>query len=425
MLESDRASVISAQTISDISIDDRHPDEVWDCVTHSPRIHSIVVFSMNATATVDSLFGEDASEAINTDSLPRKAYVGFIEKTYGLPLDDDPYTECRIYFITQGLPSSNGVCESSMCTPLWPATEHPSGRKSIRLREPLPWDNCYLHSTSYVDVRVLSANFEHAKISGVMLFPEATRHREFRNADQARKLVLWEERKRATPLAEGNAVADGEGNISDPAPVHRSREAKSEDIEYAASSQGSREASGNLLLGIMCAEPSDFVTVDATYDLSTISSLPDPQEFFEEEKAIRKLAREFMERKAILEAEEEAGWAREMKEEQERMLAPNSQPSVDTTPEPEQKPLRKRNRFNFLRVLTDTRVRLGNVFNKHSPSISTSASSSSSLPHSEVITPKSILGRASHGRSRFRTTVQQKIRSAFGLTRRKSNVYLL
>ncbi|KDQ51759.1 hypothetical protein JAAARDRAFT_497979 [Jaapia argillacea MUCL 33604] len=405
MPESDRASVASLQTFSDISFDDRHPDEVWDCVTRSPRIHSIVAFSINPTATIDSLFGEDASEALNTDNLLRRAFVGFIEKTYGLPSYDDPYTDCRIYFIAQGLPSPcvKDGRESSMCTPLWPTTEHPSGRKPIRLREPLPWENCYLHSTLYIDVRVLSADFDDAKIRGVMLCPEVAYHREFRNEDQARMLV------------EGNMVADGERDLPDPPLAHG--EAECEDI---ALSQGGREEFGNLLLGIMCAGPSDHVIVDATYDLSEVSSLPDPLEFFEEEKALRKLAQEFVERKIALEAEEEAGWALEMKEEQERMLAANSQPSADIPPELDQKPSPKRNRCKLLQLLTRTREWLGPVLNKFP--VSTSVSSSSSLPQAEVITSESkyLVGRTHHGPSRFRSTVQQKIRSALGLTKRKS-----
>ncbi|KDQ50295.1 hypothetical protein JAAARDRAFT_42182 [Jaapia argillacea MUCL 33604] len=410
MPELDGLSVVSGQTYSDISIDYRHPDEVWDRVIRSPRIYSIVVLSINPTSTLDSLLGEDVSESLNPGSLPCRPYVGFVQQKFGLPLRDDPYTDCRIYFITQGLPSpsTDGLCESSMCVPIWPTTEHPS-------------------------------DFEDAKINGVMFFPEATHHMEFQHEDQVKKSALWKERALAIPQAfvenvDSSQKPDGDDGLPNPTPSPAAAEYG--DLEDAPSIHGNREEIGSLLLGIMGAEPSEYVTVDATYDLSTISSLPDPEDFFEEEKAIRNLAREFMERKIALEAEEEAGWAREMKEEQERILAANSQPSADTPPELEQKHSRKRNRFNLLRVLTVTRERLGTVFNKNSPSIS------ASLPHSEVITPKSIrasfllvdiqmltardlVGRASHGRSRFRTTVQQKIRSAFGLTRRKSNVYLL
>ncbi|KDQ51763.1 hypothetical protein JAAARDRAFT_40790 [Jaapia argillacea MUCL 33604] len=409
MPESDRVSVVSAQTFSDISIDDRHPDEVWDRVTNSPRIYSIVAFSINLTATLDSLFGEDVSESLNPASLPRRAYVGFVQQKHGLPLYDDPYTECRIYFITQGLPSTDGVRQSTMCVPLWPATEHPSGRKPIKLREPLPWDNCYLHSTLFVDVRVLSANFEHAKITGVMFFPEAMHHREFRDEDQARRVVLRNER---LPLAEGSVESawkpDEAHNLPDPTLVHR--DAEPEEI-------------GNLVLGIMCAEPSDHVTVDATYDLSEISSPPDPQGFFEEEKAIRKLAREFLEHKAVLEAEEEAGWAREMREEHERMLAANTQPSADAPSETEQQRFPKRNRSNLLQVFTRTQERLRFMFNKLS--LSTSRSGASTHPQTEVITPNSKFGRTPHGPNRFRTRVQQRIRSALGLTQRKSKCHPL
>ncbi|KDQ51755.1 hypothetical protein JAAARDRAFT_198831 [Jaapia argillacea MUCL 33604] len=379
MPESDRASVVSAGAFSDSdisSIDDRHPDEVWDCVTDSPRMHSIVVFSTNPTATVDYLFGQDVSDALNTDSLPRRFFVGFVERTYSLPSDNNPFTKCRIYFIAQDLPSpciKNGR-ESSMCTPLWPTTEHPSGRKPIRLREPLPWENCYLHSTSYVDVRVLPAEFEDAKIRGVMLFPEVARHREFRNEDQARMLV------------EENPVADGERDLLDPTLVHG--QAECEDIEDVASSQGSHEEFTNFLLGTMCAEPSDSVIVDMTYDLSEVSSLLDPLEFFEEEKALRKLAQGFVERKEALEAEEEAVWAREMKEEQERMLAANSHPAVHSPPELNRKPSPKRNLFNLLRAFTYTRERLRPIVNKLS--LSTPTSSSCSLPRSEGIAPETL-----------------------------------
>ncbi|KDQ51758.1 hypothetical protein JAAARDRAFT_40784 [Jaapia argillacea MUCL 33604] len=423
MPESDHASVVSADAFSDISsIDHRHPDEVWDGVANSPRIHSMVVFSINPTATIDSLFGEDVSEALDPDSLPRRTYAGFVQEMHGLPLRDDPYTECRIYFLTQGLPSpsADGVRDSSMCVPLWPTTEHPSGRKPIKLREPLPWDNCYLHSTLYVDVRVLSADFDDAKIKGVMFFPEGARHRELRNEDQARKSALWKERMPATPLVEGKLESarkpDADHTLPDPILFHGEAECK--DIEDTTSQQGSREEIGNLLLGIMCAEPTDHVTVDATYDLSEVTSLPDPQEFFEEEKAIRKLARDFMERKAVLEAEEETVWVREMREEQDRMLAANSQPSADTCSEPERKPLPKRKCFNLLEAFTRTREWLRLMFNRLS--LSTSRSSASAHPQTEIITPKSKIGRTLHGPSRFRTTVQQKIRSALGLTRPRS-----
>ncbi|KDQ51762.1 hypothetical protein JAAARDRAFT_40789 [Jaapia argillacea MUCL 33604] len=383
MSQSDRVSVLSAP-YSDISIDYRHSDEVWDRVIRSPRIYSIVVFSINPTSTLDSLLGEDVSILLNPGSFPRRPYVGFIQEHFGLPLRDDPYTDCRIYFLTQGLPSpsADGLRESSMCVPIWPTTEHPSGRKPIRLREPLPWENVYLHSMLYVDVRVLSADFEDAKISGVMFFPEARHHMEFQHEDQIRKSALWKEWAPATPqgLVEENADScrkpDGDDSLPDPTPS--SGAAESGDIDDAPSIHGGREEVGNLFLGIMGAEPSDYVTVDATYDLSTIISLPEPEDFFEEEKAIRNLAQEFIEHKAVLEAEEEAGWAREMKEEQDRMLAANSQHSPDTPPELGRKSLPKRNRFNFLQVYTRTRERLGSIFNKFS--LSPSTSSSSSLP---------------------------------------------
>ncbi|KDQ51811.1 hypothetical protein JAAARDRAFT_210932 [Jaapia argillacea MUCL 33604] len=350
MPELDRLSVVSGQTYSDISIDYRHTDEVWDRVIRSPRIYSIVIFSINPTSTFDSLLGEDVSESLNPGRLPCRPYVGFVQQKFGLPLRDDPYTDCRVYFITQGLPSpsTDGLRESSMCVPIWPTTEHPSGRKPIRLREPLPWDHCYLHSMLYVDVRVLSADFEDAKINGVMLFPEAMHHMEFQHEDQVKKSALWKERALAIPQTLVESVHSfqkpgGDDGLPNPTPPPAAAEYG--DLDDAPSIHGSREEIGNLLLGIMGAEPSDYVTVDATYDLSTISSLPDPEDFFEEEKAIRNLAREFMERKVVLEAEEEAGWAREMKEEQERILAANSQPSVNTPPELEQKTLTEEKSF--------------------------------------------------------------------------------
>ncbi|KDQ59559.1 hypothetical protein JAAARDRAFT_33138 [Jaapia argillacea MUCL 33604] len=325
MSESDEASMHSHDNFSDISIDLTHPDEKWTTITNSPRIHSFVAFSINPGVTLDSLYGEDVTEALSADSLPHKTYVGFVQQMYGLPCYDDPYTDCRIYFVTRGPPShdANRYIEPDMSVPLWPVTEHSFDRESVKLRDPFPWPNCYLHSMSYIDVRVLSSEFADASINAVMLFPEASRLREFRTEDHVKQKIMAQDRG-------PSLLVESKSGSPHKVPARNSeRVAKvSEDAEQEL--QSTYEEVGNILFDIMHSQGSDNVTVEATYDLSSISSLPEPQDFFEEEKVLRTLAQDFLERKAFFEAEEQAGWEREMREEQERLLAAKAPHSAGT-----------------------------------------------------------------------------------------------
>ncbi|KDQ61969.1 hypothetical protein JAAARDRAFT_190676 [Jaapia argillacea MUCL 33604] len=82
---------------------------------------------------------------------------------------------------------------------------------------------------------------------------------------------------------------------------------------------------GDVMLQIMSSADasSDLTMVDAWYNLSLPIGLPDPRDFFKEEKAIRKA--EILARRAACEAEEDATWAQERKQEERQIAAPKLQ----------------------------------------------------------------------------------------------------
>ncbi|KDQ62023.1 hypothetical protein JAAARDRAFT_97076, partial [Jaapia argillacea MUCL 33604] len=109
-------------------------------------IGTYVGVRLDAAATVAPL--QDPIVDLQARSLSPKIYVGLITSVYPWYDVESPLLQVEIMLVGQGLPTyrEGAVVDASMCTPIFPATEHPLSRQPVRPSKPFPWPNCYQHS---------------------------------------------------------------------------------------------------------------------------------------------------------------------------------------------------------------------------------------------------------------------------------------
>ncbi|KDQ61971.1 hypothetical protein JAAARDRAFT_528319 [Jaapia argillacea MUCL 33604] len=286
------ASANSPQVNSPQILDD--VDDGDDGKRNDPAIKSIIAFSINYVATLNAQTYPELSEAeiAIAATLPPKIYVGVLDNVYGLPFDEDPFIECRIYFITQQLPPADSdLClEPAMSIPIWPTTEHPLSREPIKLTNPLPWPNCYLSSICS-DLRILASEFDDTQICASMPFPESRRVKPLRREDEKTRRNLLDAR---AAQQDPNSAAQCVDESNLPNAQNNEDEAQATQVDAVFKEHAGHDEVGDIMLQIMSSTdaPSKLTMVDAWYDLSLPIDLPDPRGFFEEEKAIRKLRAE-------------------------------------------------------------------------------------------------------------------------------------
>ncbi|KDQ61956.1 hypothetical protein JAAARDRAFT_190663 [Jaapia argillacea MUCL 33604] len=306
-------SLIDVSDALDAEYDDYGPEEPMS----SPVLKSIFVFWINPVATLNALLRPELTdtEIAMVESLPVNRYVGFLNSVYGLPFDDDPFLECDLHFVSQGglQPTDHHrLIDSTMGVPIWPTTEHPLGREPITLTNPLPWPNCYLHTTISAHLRILAAEFFKSNIPARMPFSQSPHLRSLHTEDLGRQKALSASRVVQVPQ-----VAEQHNDR----PVLQTTLTHEEHLSYE--SDDPQDDIGDILLAMMTTNTRDskLPMVDASYDLSLLTEVPDPRGYFEDKKALQSLHAEILRRRAALEAEEDAGWAQERKVEEERQLA--------------------------------------------------------------------------------------------------------
>ncbi|KDQ61958.1 hypothetical protein JAAARDRAFT_190664 [Jaapia argillacea MUCL 33604] len=283
----------------------------------SPALKSIFVFWINPVATLNALLRPELTDAeiAMVESLLVNIYVGFLNRIYGLPFDDDPFLECDLYFVSQGglQPTDHHrLIEFPMGVPIWPTTEHPLGREPITLTNSLPWPNCYLNTTISAHLRILAAEFFKSNIPARMPLSQSSHLRS----------LHWEDLERHKTLSESRAVQVPKVTEQfNDRPALQTMSTDEEQLRYE--SNDSQDDIGDILLAMMTTNTRDskLPMVDASYDLSLLTEVPDPRGYFEDKKALQSLHAEILRRRAAIEAEEDIRWAQERKEDEECQIA--------------------------------------------------------------------------------------------------------
>ncbi|KAI0701019.1 hypothetical protein C8T65DRAFT_579873, partial [Cerioporus squamosus] len=75
---------------------------------------------------------------------PLKCLV-YLHTVLELPFPRNPDFKYEVYIVGPGLrPANEARCiPEDMCAPIFPATEHPSGRAPVRPKPSFPFSNCY------------------------------------------------------------------------------------------------------------------------------------------------------------------------------------------------------------------------------------------------------------------------------------------
>ncbi|TFK70199.1 hypothetical protein BDN72DRAFT_766907, partial [Pluteus cervinus] len=107
-----------------------------------PAWTTFVVFTLDPVATVKHLKDAEALKAARR--MKPKTYLAYVNKAWSWDFSL-PYQVYDIILLAHGLPerdAQSGI-EPDMCTPVAPATFHPSGRDPLQPSRPLPFENCY------------------------------------------------------------------------------------------------------------------------------------------------------------------------------------------------------------------------------------------------------------------------------------------
>ncbi|KDQ61946.1 hypothetical protein JAAARDRAFT_123293 [Jaapia argillacea MUCL 33604] len=279
---------------------------------HNPMINAFVALSIDPVATVHAL--EDPVATSEAEKLPCKTYIGLIHTYHGLPSSHDPFTQTSICLVGQGLPphSEEYFSQPSMSIPLSPGAEHPLGRDPLNLTNPLPWPNCYVYTWAKVKARIRSAQYDDSLIvSKISNNQDWWRKTYFIRMDRDTQCGLQSVSRSSTQVVETTSAHDTQAS-TDAGPdwqvvyarLATSYRDQDAEIQSCAVSRGdsttwSLDSSSDIdaskdeyMMGVMAAmlslnsTPSVMTVVDAWYDLSRASTIPDPQGFLEERKAL-------------------------------------------------------------------------------------------------------------------------------------------
>ncbi|RPD56391.1 hypothetical protein L227DRAFT_614542 [Lentinus tigrinus ALCF2SS1-6] len=120
-----------------------------------PVDHSFVVIRMDPVAMVRHLNDPEALRA--AEALSSQSYLVYLYEHKRLGIwGPEPWYPFDIHLIGPCLrPAHREQCiTSDMCTPIYPNSDHPSGRAPVHTEPPFPFDNCYFWSGLKMQIRV-------------------------------------------------------------------------------------------------------------------------------------------------------------------------------------------------------------------------------------------------------------------------------
>ncbi|KAK7046563.1 hypothetical protein R3P38DRAFT_3346229 [Favolaschia claudopus] len=296
---------------SDLSTTSRHilPEEgAW------------VVFQIDPLASL-SEGAREVPEAVEAcKRLGCKSYVALVARGEGLYLPWEPYNSYLIRLLQQGEPKANvrDFVDPAMSMPVFPVTKetHVSGRAPLRSSKMLPWSDCYL-SISSGDVVRSPSMWTYDPIEWTIDYDEGTRLRDAMIDD----LLAMEDRKYAAMQEQQENIAP----LPRPTTVTEDTPPSSPQSHLSGESDDSGSASEYSVAGtydmVQCdgqeedvAGPGEeaqddledltslvfsnglhakaMTTVNFTHDLSTVTELNDPADYYKEVEAIQRIEKE-------------------------------------------------------------------------------------------------------------------------------------
>ncbi|KAJ7151256.1 hypothetical protein C8R46DRAFT_1229520 [Mycena filopes] len=282
-----------------------------------PVIGACAVLTINPVASLDPDIREDPAAIAACGKLVSRKYAVFVSNGDGLYAPSDPYNAYTVRFILQGKPMDypDRCIDSTMSVPLVPMSykTHPSSREPLKLSKPLPWEDCYITGFDYAKVRSPTM-FTELPIGYTMDREELRLHDRFMRADVAKKRDLLYNRSQA--FTETRTSTTGFVSFSlDPDPSAIPTSAVPADGKNVAAPVDSEstpavepESDGQsldeLFQNLLAHPPSPGKTiVNFTHDLSTVTELIPPAEYFKEVEAIASIAAEAWPRVARVKAQ--------------------------------------------------------------------------------------------------------------------------
>ncbi|VDB88605.1 unnamed protein product [Peniophora sp. CBMAI 1063] len=123
-----------------------YPDPTRPSPANWPRYGDFFVFTVDPVASVAHL---DRRAVRAARSLPRQQFVALaVSLECHVPFEGVPFSSFEICLVRQGLPRTPPPFDfQDMCCPIFPNTDHPSGRRALRPMVPFPLSDCYIDLT--------------------------------------------------------------------------------------------------------------------------------------------------------------------------------------------------------------------------------------------------------------------------------------
>ncbi|TFK69077.1 hypothetical protein BDN72DRAFT_797011, partial [Pluteus cervinus] len=129
---------------------------------------TFIRFTIDPVVTTEAVEDEGVKAAARV--MKTKEYLGYVHRLCSLDVTQ-PYLVHDIVIVGRGLPKHDedrGV-QPDMCTPIFPTTHHPTGRKPLHTNKPFPFENCYTHS--YVSVARVRIKTQLAPYANAIALP--------------------------------------------------------------------------------------------------------------------------------------------------------------------------------------------------------------------------------------------------------------
>lgn len=105
-----------------------------------------------------------------------------------------PWHRCLVRLAGLGMPKDEPeqFITSDMCVPIFPATEHPAGRRPSRPTKPFPFSDFYLHTWVYATVRFPLQSVDYGDAWEITVDDQED-HADYMTEDQEKRYRLFEQ----------------------------------------------------------------------------------------------------------------------------------------------------------------------------------------------------------------------------------------
>ncbi|EPS94835.1 hypothetical protein FOMPIDRAFT_1133599, partial [Fomitopsis schrenkii] len=123
-----------------------------------PTPGTYVVFQLDPVQMVAPLDDPELNAA--AVKIQPKKYVGYVYEVHELTLPDNPDHKCCIELVGKGIckEDEDALVDRTMCTPVFPAKEHPLSRRPLRPKPSFPFTDCYHYTFATPVVRIPTKN---------------------------------------------------------------------------------------------------------------------------------------------------------------------------------------------------------------------------------------------------------------------------